>query len=123
MEISIKEKQITYSIVDDNSPDNTAKQVKDLATKFDNIYLLERNSKKNPAIIFGSYALDKGYEYLIQMDADFSHTVEDLINMIEHSSNADLVIVDTLWVEKQLVGKNLGTFKNCKFLFKVFMWL
>lgn len=91
----LKKNNLHILVVDDNSPDNTAKQVKDLATKFDNIYLLERSSKKGLGSAYRegfSYALDKGYEYLIQMDADFSHTVEDLINMIEHSSNADLVI-------------------------------
>ena len=45
----LKKNNLHILVVDDNSPDNTAKQVKDLATKFDNIYLLERSSKKGLA--------------------------------------------------------------------------
>ena len=69
-------------IVDDGSPDGTAACVKTLQQAHpDRIHLLERKGKLGlgTAYIAGfKYALDKSYEYIFEMDADFSHSPQDL---------------------------------------------
>ena len=64
-------------VVDDDSPDGTADIVKKLQTKFsENLHLLSRQNKSGlgTAYIEGfQYALQKGYQYIFEMDADFSH--------------------------------------------------
>lgn len=81
--------------IDDGSPDNTAGLIS--KSKFYNskVFLINRESKKGyaTACLEGfMYGLDKGYDYIIQMDADFSHSISDLEKMIPFSKNYDLVI-------------------------------
>ncbi|MFY0627849.1 MAG: polyprenol monophosphomannose synthase [Reichenbachiella sp.] len=69
-------------IVDDGSPDGTADIVKKSMTNHPSLHLLERKGKLGlgTAYIDGfKYALDKGYDYIFEMDADFSHNPTDLI--------------------------------------------
>ncbi len=71
-------------IVDDNSPDGTANIVKNLQETSDRLHLLEREGKQGlgTAYIAGfRWALAKGYEYIFEMDADFSHPVEKLVEL------------------------------------------
>ena len=79
------EKQFDILVVDDGSPDGTADIVKKLQQQFPNrIHLIERSGKLGlgTAYITGfKFALEKGYEYIFEMDADFSHNPEDLINL------------------------------------------
>jgi len=69
-------------IVDDGSPDGTAAIVKSLQAEFaDRLHIAERSGKQGlgTAYIFGfKWALEKGYEYIFEMDADFSHNPDDL---------------------------------------------
>ncbi|WP_420582249.1 polyprenol monophosphomannose synthase [Reichenbachiella sp.] len=71
-------------VVDDNSPDGTASIVKSLQKEFNALHLLEREGKAGlgTAYIAGfHFALDHGYEYIFEMDADFSHNPQDLIRL------------------------------------------
>ncbi len=72
-------------IVDDGSPDGTAAAVKQLQADFPRqLYLLERRGKLGlgTAYIDGfKWALSRGYAYLFEMDADFSHNPDDLIRL------------------------------------------
>ena len=72
-------------VVDDNSPDGTATSVKDLQGEFsDRLFLLERTGKLGlgTAYISGfKWALDREYEFIFEMDADFSHNPNDLIRL------------------------------------------
>lgn len=72
-------------IVDDGSPDGTADCVKKLQKSYpDRIHLLERQGKLGlgTAYIAGfQYALSKSYEYIFEMDADFSHNPDDLVRL------------------------------------------
>lgn len=74
-------------IVDDNSPDGTADLVRgSQATYPDRIHLLERPGKQGlgTAYIAGfRYAIQEGYDYIFEMDADFSHNPEDLVYLYE----------------------------------------
>jgi dolichol-phosphate mannosyltransferase len=85
-------------VVDDNSPDKTAGIVKRLSSEFPTrIHLIERVGKLGigPAYIAGfKWALQRHYEFVFEMDADFSHNPEDLLHLYEACSKegADLAI-------------------------------
>jgi len=72
-------------VVDDNSPDGTASIVKQLQDEYaGKLYLLERSGKQGlgTAYIAGfEWALEQGYDYIFEMDADFSHNPDDLISL------------------------------------------
>ena len=71
-------------IIDDNSPDGTADIVKDLQKSFGNLFIVERPGKQGlgTAYIAGfKWALEKGYRYIYEMDADFSHDPHDLVKL------------------------------------------
>lgn len=84
-------------IVDDNSPDGTADTVRELQSEFENLYMIERSGKLGlgTAYIAGfKWALDRGYSYIYEMDADFSHNPEDLVKLyaVCHDEGADVAI-------------------------------
>ncbi|MBK8655599.1 MAG: polyprenol monophosphomannose synthase [Haliscomenobacter sp.] len=72
-------------IVDDGSPDGTGQLVKEQQRQYpDRLFLLERSGKLGlgTAYIAGfRYALEKGYDYIFEMDADFSHNPKDLLRL------------------------------------------
>ena len=72
-------------IIDDNSPDGTAEEVKKLQNEFpERIHLIQREGKLGlgTAYLEGfHYALVNGYQYIFEMDADFSHNPSDLIKL------------------------------------------
>ena len=72
-------------IIDDGSPDGTALAVRNLIPEFQGrLHLVERKGKLGlgTAYIHGfKWALERGYEYIFEMDADFSHPPEDLIRL------------------------------------------
>jgi dolichol-phosphate mannosyltransferase len=72
-------------VVDDGSPDGTAASVKALGSEFsDRLFLLERSGKLGlgTAYITGfKWALERDYEFIFEMDADFSHNPNDLIRL------------------------------------------
>lgn len=74
-------------IIDDGSPDGTASLVKELIPAYHNrLFLEERKGKLGlgTAYIHGfRWALDKGYEFIFEMDADFSHNPSDLIRLYQ----------------------------------------
>lgn len=79
-----QEKQFDILVVDDNSPDGTAEIVERLQAEFDGLHLEKRKGKNGlgTAYIHGfNWALKRDYEYIIEMDADFSHDPKDLIRL------------------------------------------
>ena len=81
-------KDFDLLIVDDNSPDGTAEIVKDKQKDYNKsqtrLHLLQRQEKQGlgTAYIAGfHYALEKGYDYILEMDADFSHDPKDLARL------------------------------------------
>ncbi len=78
-------------IVDDNSPDGTAQIIKNLQPEFQGrLHILERSEKNGlgTAYIAGfKWCLQKNYQYIFEMDADFSHNPEDLIKLLETCEN------------------------------------
>ena len=78
---------IDVLIIDDNSKDGTAGIVKDYIKQFpDRIYIEERSGKLGlgTAYIHGfKWALNNGYEFIFEMDCDFSHNPDDLIRLFK----------------------------------------
>ncbi|HUV01212.1 MAG TPA: polyprenol monophosphomannose synthase [Bacteroidales bacterium] len=71
-------------IIDDNSPDGTAAIVKNIQPSYPNVHLIERPEKLGlgTAYIAGfKWSLGKGYTYIYEMDADFSHDPRDLVRL------------------------------------------
>jgi dolichol-phosphate mannosyltransferase len=91
-------KSFDLLIIDDNSPDGTATLVKNLQNEYaDKLHILERPGKQGlgTAYIAGfKWAIAKGYDYIFEMDADFSHNPNDLLCLYEACSErgADLAI-------------------------------
>lgn len=83
-------------IVDDNSPDGTANIVIKLQKEFSRLHLLSRKDKNGlgTAYIAGfKWCLNHQYEYIFEMDADFSHNPDDLVKLYDACKNgADLAI-------------------------------
>lgn len=84
-------------IVDDASPDGTANVVREMQQKYNNrISLISREGKLGlgTAYITGfKWALKQGYDYIFEMDADFSHNPQDLLKLYETCKNeADVAI-------------------------------
>ena len=84
-------------VVEDNSPDGTADIVKRLMQEFpDRLFIEERKGKLGlgTAYIHGfKWALERDYQYVTEMDADFSHNPDDLIRLHDACANgADLAI-------------------------------
>lgn len=92
------EKQFHVLVVDDNSPDLTALKVKELQERYKGRLFLEVRKEKSglgTAYIHGfKWCLQKGYDYIFEMDADFSHNPKDLPKLYKacHEDCADLSI-------------------------------
>ncbi|HEY0091782.1 MAG TPA: polyprenol monophosphomannose synthase [Flavobacterium sp.] len=85
-------------IVDDNSPDGTSKKVEDLMPEYPERLFLENRGKKaglGTAYVHGfKWSLARNYDYIFEMDADFSHNPEDLVRLHEacSSGGSDMAI-------------------------------
>ena len=106
-------------VIDDGSPDGTAKIVRELGVE-----VIERSSKLGLGSAYRmgfSIAIDRGYTYIIQMDADGSHQVSDLEKMMDWIGSADLII-GSRWVKdggianwskfRQLISKSANIYAN-----------
>lgn len=94
-EIKKQVPQAHILVVDDNSPDGTSSIVKEMAKNIDGIHILDRTKKEGlgKAYIAGfKWALERNYDLIFEMDADFSHSPEYLPNFIEAAKSADLII-------------------------------
>lgn len=86
---------IEVLIVDDTSPDGTSDAVKEIQKKEKRVHLIMRKDKKGlgRAYITGfKFALDTGYDYIFEMDADFSHDPNDINRLLAAAQDNDLVI-------------------------------
>lgn len=81
--------------IDDNSPDGTGAVLKSFQKDNPNLLLIKREGKLGlgTAYIRGfKFGIENGYDYIAQMDADFSHNPEDLIPLFEEAKKYDWVI-------------------------------
>ena len=84
-------------IIDDNSPDGTAGIVKEMQRTYpERLHLLERSGKLGlgTAYILGfKWSLEQGYEFIIEMDADFSHPPVKLLELREACLNGAVPVI------------------------------
>ena len=87
--------QSSILIVDDNSPDQTKEIIKDIQKNFSELHLIVREKKMGLDTahkLAYSFAKENDYDYLITMDADFSHDPKELIKFVENLDNYPFVI-------------------------------
>ncbi|MCX6834980.1 MAG: polyprenol monophosphomannose synthase, partial [candidate division Zixibacteria bacterium] len=87
--------RIHVLIVDDSSPDGTGEIADRLATEFNKVFVLHRAEKSGlgRAYIAGfRWAIEQGFDFVFEMDADFSHSPEYLRDFLREIQNNDLVI-------------------------------
>ncbi len=88
--------EVDVLVVDDNSPDGTAEIVEGIARVESRVHLLQRKGKSGlgTAYLAGfRYAIENGYQYVMEMDADFSHDPSDLPKLYEALLNhADVAV-------------------------------
>ncbi|MCX7726106.1 MAG: polyprenol monophosphomannose synthase [Chitinispirillaceae bacterium] len=86
---------VNILVVDDSSPDGTGKVVEEIAKNTEGIYLISRPGKEGLGRAYVSgfkWALERDYDYVFEMDADFSHDPKYLPDFLEAIKNSDLVI-------------------------------
>lgn len=93
---ALKDLDADVLVIDDGSPDGTAEIV-----RMHQVEVVQRESKQGLGNAYRtgfSIGLARGYTYIIQMDADGSHQVSDLINMMEWIGSSDLLI-GSRWIQ------------------------
>jgi dolichol-phosphate mannosyltransferase len=89
-------------IIDDGSPDGTAAKVKELQHQYSNMLFIEERKGKQglgTAYIHGfKWALAKGYEYIFEMDADFSHNPLDLNRLYDAAKEGNDLVVGSRYI-------------------------
>ena len=86
---------INILIVDDNSPDGTASEVEKMMQTNSRIHIIKRAGKLGLGTAYCEgfrYCIDKDFDYIFEMDADFSHDPKELPNFLEAIKDNDLVI-------------------------------
>ena len=86
---------IEVLVVDDNSPDGTANLVEAMARSDSRVHLIRRNGKMGlgTAYVIGfRYAIEHRFDFVFEMDADFSHDAKEIPNFLKMTDRADLVI-------------------------------
>jgi dolichol-phosphate mannosyltransferase len=87
--------RIDMLVIDDSSPDGTALAVKEIMVKTNKVHLMKRPSKLGlgTAYVAGfRYAIENGYDFVFEMDADFSHDPKELPRFLVAVEDNDLVI-------------------------------
>jgi dolichol-phosphate mannosyltransferase len=94
-QVLAQDPRLEVLIVDDNSPDGTGQLAQAIAAKEPRVHVLRREGKLGlgTAYITGfQWALERGYDYVFEMDADFSHDPEHLKQFLKAIEEADLVL-------------------------------
>jgi len=94
-EIFRYEPKINILFIDDASPDGTAELIKKIKSNYSNIHLIERSGKQGlgTAYLTGfRFALQEGYEYIFEMDADFSHDPKEIPHFLKAIDEYDFVL-------------------------------
>ena len=94
-EVLSKDNNIDMLFIDDNSPDGTADFIENEEKNNNRIHLIKRQSKQGlgTAYIVGfKFALQRDYEIIFEMDADFSHDPNEIPRFLEEIKNSDVVL-------------------------------
>lgn len=117
-----KSEQLEVLVIDDNSSDGTSEIVASLMKKDNRIHIIKRPQKMGlgTAYVAGfKYALENNYDFVFEMDADFSHDPDDLPRFIELLDKYDLIIgsryVNGVSVVNWPMKRLLLSFFACRF--------
>jgi dolichol-phosphate mannosyltransferase len=94
-EILAQDPRIEVLVVDDNSPDGTGQIADELVTAHSRVHVLHRDAKEGLGVAYRvglRHALDLGADFVIQMDADFSHPPQALPTLIAEIEDHDVVL-------------------------------
>ena len=100
-------------VIDDSSTDTTGQLLNNLATNDKNIYVIHRRGIRGRGlsdIEAFRFAIQKGFNYIIEMDADFSHNPKYIPGFLEHIQHSDIVIGSRLIAQGAIVGR--GSARN-----------
>lgn len=128
--ISLRQ-QYHILIIDDNSPDGTGNIVKSLFAKYPGqLFLEERMGKQGlgTAYIHGfKWAINRGYRYIFEMDADFSHNPSDLERLYEACKNGAGMAVGSRYVKGGAVenwpANRIALSKGASFYTRMITWM
>ena len=115
------EKRFHILVVDDNSPDNTSGKVSELMREFPDFLFLEKRLKKSglgTAYVHGfKWAIVKQYDFIFEMDADFSHNPEDLEKLL---AACDTDVCDMAIGSRYITGVNVVNWPLSRVLMSYF---
>ena len=95
-------------IIDDDSPDGTAVLVKELASEINNLHLIVRRDKRGRGLagIAGfKYAVENKFDYVIEMDADFSHNPKYIPVFLREIETCDVVVGSRAVTAGGIIGR------------------
>ena len=102
--------EVHILVVDDNSLDGTGGMIGRIESKIENLHLMTRKTQRGrgSAIIAGfRFAIENKFDYVIEMDADFSHNPKYIPLFLEKMKNADIVIGSRLIKTGAIVGRSM----------------
>ena len=103
IEASIREKIFDVLVVDDSSPDGTSSIVKEFIKSYPKKIFLEVRKNKDGlgrAYVHGfKWAIKKKYDYIFEMDADFSHNPSELITMLEYLKKGKDMVIGSRYIK------------------------
>ena len=94
-QVLAQDPSVEVLIIDDNSPDGTGEIAENLAAQDSRVHVFHRKEKLGlgSAYVAGfKYALKEGYDYIFEMDSDFSHDPKEISNLLKNMEDFDLVI-------------------------------
>ena len=97
---------IEILFIDDNSPDNTSEEIKNLSKKDQKVFLFERISKLGVGSahkVGFEWSKNKNYQNIITIDADLSHNPELITKMLELTKDFDIIITSRFLLKDTLV--------------------
>ena len=103
IEASIRDKTFDVLVVDDSSPDGTSSIVKEVIKSYPKKIFLEVRKNKDGlgrAYVHGfKWAIKKKYDYIFEMDADFSHNPSELITMLEYLKKGNDMVIGSRYIK------------------------
>ena len=103
IEASISEKTFDVLVVDDSSPDGTSSIVKEFIKSYPKKIFLEVRKNKDGlgrAYVHGfKWAIKKKYDYIFEMDADFSHNPSELVTMLEYLKKGNDMVIGSRYIK------------------------
>ena len=116
--IALNIPNLSILVVDDNSPDGTSKVVEEIAKRDQRVHLISRPGKMGlgTAYVEGfRFAIQQGFDYIFEMDADLSHDPSEIPNFLEKIKEYDLVIGS-----RYLTGVNVVNWPLSRLLLSLF---